>query len=388
MVVPCPLAVGHHAPHAVGSGLRLEGFRSGTPRLGVSRSRPGATIHPRRGCPGAFIAAAAAGGAVLAGGCRHGRRRAPTRTSARVVPAPVVALMVPSVTLPDPSRLPIPKRNLIYDDGPRKELTAALGLRDVPCLLFLVWGIHFAVMNILGALGLIAAGGDYDTVLSTGVWLASFSGVGGLVQAMADGTLADERPGMAKEPTIVAFYSLWNLAVVWLCARLGAGYGGLPGDIATGHFLDPVMSFVCSTAFFYGAAGPTATLAEHGEASSNVLTDVEAARLKGLTEGALPGALYLVDAAAFANGGGQWWARVNEMWPAQRPCEQTTLLCGALACEVCMLLHRLGREGVLRFRGEAIPAGIGACVLLTVLPTLAQLYWHRNDISLWEFYFV
>jgi len=138
---------------------------------------------------------------------------------------------------------------------------------------------------------------------------------------------------------------------------------------------------LCVGVFLLGAAGPLLTLARHGEAPSGELTSLEAYRMLGLAACGLPGVLYVVDAAT-------WWGRVAEQWPAQRPCEQTTLLCGALAVEACMLLHRLGREGVLRFRGEAVPAGVVLCVMLTLVPTAAQIYWHRSEISLWEFYFV
>lgn len=285
--------------------------------------------------------------------------------------------------MPDPTRLPSAKQNLIYDDGPRKTFIQALGIRDLPCVAFAAWGAYFAALNVAGACGLPVAAGDYDAVLHAGLWLALLSGLGGLLQAGLDRGLADDRPGIASEPSIVGFYALWNLSTVWLCARLGAGYGGLPGS-----FLDPAICLLCGAAFVFGAVGPTATLAMHGEHPNGALSAVETSRMKGLTACGIPGALYLIDAAAFAIGGGGWWARVCEAWPAQRPCEQTTLLCGALAVEVCMLLHRLGREGAVRFRGEAIPAGIAASVLLTLLPTAAQIYWHRQDISLWEFYFV
>jgi len=346
-------------PRAAGSGaLRLEGHGPASSRL---------PFHP--------ASSIAVAGGLLGAGCRRERHRGRARVArARCMEPPP----------PEPLQLPSAKRNLIYDDGPRKALPAALALRDVPCLVFLAWGIYFAVLNVSGASGLPVAAADYDAVLGTGVWLGLLCGIGGLLQAGVDEGLADDRPGMAKETVIVAFYALWNLSTVWLCARLGAGHGGLPGAPSAGTVLDPVFCFLCGAAFVFGAVGPTATLAHPDRG----LSAVEVDRMRGLTACGLPGALYLVIAAAFAVGGGAWWERVGETWPSQRPCEQTSLLCGALAVEACMLLHRLGREGVVRFRKEAIPAGIAASVLLTLLPTAAQLYWHRSDISLWEFYFV
>lgn len=142
--------------------------------------------------------------------------------------------------------------------------------------------------------------------------------------------------------------------------------------------------------FVVGAVAPLLTLARYESAETSgvvQLTEVEAYRMRGLVACGLPGLLYIVDAATLAWRGETWWVYVCESWPAQRPCEQTTLLCGALAVEGCMLLHRFGREGAVRFRGEAVPAGVALSVLLTLVPTVAQISWHWADISLWEFYF-
>lgn len=261
--------------------------------------------------------------------------------------------------------------------------------RDVPCLAFLAWGLCLALLNVLGAAGMpLGRPEDYDRFLDVGLGVGLLSVFGGLWQACVDESLADRRPGLAGETAIVGSYALWGLATLWLCGRLGAGHGLLPGLPEAFEVLDPVLCLLCAGGFVFGALAPLATLQAYSEAPRGALSSVEGYRMRGLVACGLPGALYLVDAASFALGGSPWWARVCEAWPAQRPCEQTTLLCGTLAVEGCMLLHRLGREGAVRFRGEAVPVGIALSVLLTLVPTAGQIYWHRADISLWEFYFV
>lgn len=284
--------------------------------------------------------------------------------------------------------LPAGKQNLLYDDGPRSSWLQVLGRRDLPCILFLCWGVGLAACNVAGALGLPPVLSDYEIVLAMGVVLGGSSGLAGFAQALWDPDLPDDRPGIAGEAMLTGFYAVWCLATVWLCARLGAGFGGLPAFPSSLEVADPYLCLLCIAVFIAGATGPVMTVATFRELPEGQLTALESYRLRGLAMCGLPGVLYMVIAVAISVGGGSWWGRVAEAWPMQRPCEQTTLLCGALAVEACMLLHRLGRGGVVRFRGEAVPAGIILCVLLTLVPTAAQLYWHRSDISFWEFYFV
>jgi len=290
--------------------------------------------------------------------------------------------------LPLRSDLPPVKQNLIFDDGPRRPLFDALRSRDLPCILLLMWGLCLTVVNVLGATGAQITFKDYESFLAVGAGLALVSLLAGIGQACFDGELRDERPGMAAELSIVTSYALWGLATVWLCIRLGSGNSILPALPTYLDILDPAACILCILAFVVGVAAPAATLIEYRSSTSVALSDVEAYRMRGLIACGLPGLLYIVDAASLALGGQAWWFRVCEAWPAQRSCEQTTLLCGALAVEGCMLLHRLGREGTLRFKQEAVPAGIVLCVLLTLVPIVAQLSWRHDSISLWEFYFV
>jgi len=290
--------------------------------------------------------------------------------------------------LPSRSDLSPAKQNLLFDDGPRRPLFDALQGRDVPCILLLVWGLCLTVVNVIGAAGAQISFNDYESFLAVGAGLALASLLAGIGQVYFDGDLRDERPGMAAELSIVTSYAFWGLATVWLCIRLGSGNGILPALPTYLDVLDRGICLLCILAFVVGVAGPAGTLFEYGRPPAVALSDVEAYRMRGLMACGLPGLLYIVDAASLAWGGGAWWLRVCEAWPAQRSCEQTTLLCGALAVEGCMLLHRLGREGTLRFKGEAVPAGVSLCLLLTLVPIVAQLSWRHESISLWEFYFV
>eukprot|EP00929_Paragymnodinium_shiwhaense_P061413 TRINITY_DN30674_c0_g1_i1.p1 TRINITY_DN30674_c0_g1~~TRINITY_DN30674_c0_g1_i1.p1 ORF type:complete len:378 (-),score=27.37 TRINITY_DN30674_c0_g1_i1:194-1327(-) len=303
-------------------------------------------------------------------------------------------------SLPPASALRPAKRNLLYDDGPREAFADALCVRDLPCVLFLGWGAVFSAANVAGAAGLAIDLIAYDYLLMFGMALGLVSLLGGLAQGVYDDSLPDSRPGFAKETTIVQYFACWGLATVLLAYRLSASTSS-PSDDAMWSLACAVFAvvFVCGCLLHASvlitadqSVGPVATLADFEGTSTkkkkpSSLSNVESDRIRGLAICGFLGVIYMVDAFSIALGGSSWWTRVCDTWPAQRVCEQTTLLCGALAVEGCMFLHRLGRAGVIRFRKEAVPAGVALSVVLTLLPTAAQLYWHRADVSLWEFYF-
>ncbi|CAJ1395080.1 unnamed protein product [Effrenium voratum] len=274
---------------------------------------------------------------------------------------------------PDGSReaLAPAKRNLLFDDGPRAGLETLLCPRDLLCLAFLLHGLVIALNTVAGNFG-----PEYDALIRTSLCLGGLNGLASVAELVLDPTLYDDRPGVAHERWIFGLSAAWVLAVVWLCARLA---GVLP-DAA----FDVPASAACCAVFLAMNLGPWAT----AWAFWQELTDLERLRMRGLGACGFVGVIYCLDAIALAYKGPAWWSKVQTLWPMQATCEESTLIFGALALEACMLLHRLGRRGILRFQQAAVPLGLASSLGLAIVPTVAQVAWNYDQISLFDAYFV
>lgn len=279
-----------------------------------------------------------------------------------------------SARVNSPGALSPQKQNLLYDDGPCSGWKAFLTPRDVACAAFLIHGCFLIGITVAGQFA------GYTSVVQTSVSLAALNGLLGVLQLFTDNSIEDERPGMAHEPRIIVLSVAWLFSVVWLCIRLG-GLFDYPSSLIP---FDPLFCSTCGAAFVWMAIGPCSTAYVYWEE----LTQLERLRMQGLAACGLVGIVYCFDALTLAVKGPDWWTRVTESWPLQSTCEESTLLFGALALEACMLLHRLGREGVARFRDTAVPLGLASSLGLAIIPTVAQLAWNYDKISLVDFYFI
>lgn len=221
-------------------------------------------------------------------------------------------------------------------------------------------------MNIFGAFE------NYNDHLQVSLVLASLNVFASLWQ-LASGGLDASRPGMAGERRIVEVSMLWLLAIVWLCTRLGFAH------LFPAH-LDLVGCCFCITCFFMMCLGPwiTSFMEELSESEKKMVDALKICGALGLT--------YCFDALTLAAKGAAWWDRVCATWPQQVVLEQTTLLFGALALEACLLIHRLGKDGVMPDPQTREKWGIASSFGLTVLPTCAQLFWNAEAISFLECY--
>lgn len=123
------------------------------------------------------------------------------------------------------------------------------------------------------------------------------------------------------------------------------------------------------------------------ETTPPVLSDTELLRARALLGLGIIGCIYSPEVITFLSLGQDWWDRVMSLYPGQPYIESTTALFGVFCTQASMVFHRAGKAGVTTYE-YLIPSFGVVCVLLTILPCVAGLYWWGDQMSFFEFYSV
>jgi len=116
-----------------------------------------------------------------------------------------------------------------------------------------------------------------------------------------------------------------------------------------------------------------------------MLTETEKLRIGGLLLIAILGSVFLPDVLSFVASGQEWWGSVAGEFSGQKTLESTTCVFALFANEASMIAHRVGQEGVAELR-EIVPAFVGVCGVLAVVPCVFALKYLGHDISFFSFY--
>ncbi len=278
--------------------------------------------------------------------------------------------------------------------------------RDLVSIPVIVVGLVVSTCNIFGWYNDI-----YAQIELVAVGLGIISALAYTAQMVTGyGLSANVRRGVVDESSILLYAASYTAASSWLSLRAGIL---CPSWLPT---LDPIMGVTSLLIFLFslfapifalvggtGSAGGIFTVwnrslvqlargfskgtpSESSLLSSPKLSPVETLRAQGLVAIGVVGCLFAPDALAFALGGQDWWGRVYDLHPSQRMLESSTALFGMFATEASMLGHRLAKAGYISFRYGCVPFGVGACMVLAVIPCISSLHWLGDDVSFFSFY--
>ena len=270
------------------------------------------------------------------------------------------------------------KANAMYDTVgavERPALWASFEGRDKLTAAFLLHGTIVSAANVAGAYS-----DSYSLYAIAAAAALGFSSAAWGIFDLATGRVADDdRPGFARERSIMLYTESYLPATLWLMLRFSSIY---PIELTP---FDPLLCTLSICIYAYGLAAPTYTALFLWEQ----LTSTEQLRMKGMIVSGAVGAVFVLEAAALLlNGGQRWWAHVVELYPAQQLLEPSVTLFAAYAVEAGMLIHRSARRGVITF-ATAVPLyGSVVLPLLTLVPMASLFWWKREEVSFWGFLFL
>ena len=267
-------------------------------------------------------------------------------------------------------------KNLLFDTidvENRPSLLAALEARDYLTIAFLAHGAYVSGLNIAGAYE-----GYTEQAIGVAAILGFLSAAWGWWSLLSGGIEEDNRPGFARERTIMWYTSTYLAGVMWLSVRLSPLY---PTEQLAP--LDPALCAATIAVYAYGLYAPVRTVLVQWEQ----LTPTEQLRMKGMVASGAIGGVFVLNTAVLVLRGPHWWEQVLLLYPGQSTLEPSTALFAAYAVEAGMLVHRLARRGLLTFKTAVPLYGFGVLPVLTLLPMGCLFWWKQADISFWKFLF-
>ena len=239
------------------------------------------------------------------------------------------------------------------------------------CLL--ATGLGVSALNVFGIYG-----EPYLALSAAAIFLGGASGVAGFLQTTTGYLITrHDRPGISDDAAVNLYGAAYTSAVTWLALRASEL---CPGWLATAQF-DRILAPLAVSAFMYGAVAPVKTLLS----SANLLTPTELLRVRGLVAIGFLGVVFTPDAVAFTLGSEDWWGRVTQEFASQKTLESSTSLFALFATEASMVAHRAGKAGAATYQ-DIVPAFVGVCFVLAILPCVFALNNLGDDISFFSFY--
>lgn len=260
------------------------------------------------------------------------------------------------------------------DASERPSVLKAIEPRDGLTLAFLAHGAYVSALNVLGNYA------GYETsAIGIAVLLGAASAAWSFALLAAPGKIKeDNRPGFARERTILLYTSCYLAGVMWLTLRLSPL---CPASLVP---LDVPLCVASIAVYLYGMVGPVRTVLDHWPE----LTPTEQLRMKGMVASGAVGAVFVLNTGALLVHGADWWEDVLELYPGQSILEPSTALFGAYAVEAGMLLHRAARKGLVTFQWAVPVYGLAVLPVLTLLP-MGCLFWYKQaEVSFWSFLFL
>ena len=260
------------------------------------------------------------------------------------------------------------------DASERPSVLEVIEPRDGLTLAFLAHGAYVSVLNVLGNYE------GYETsAIGVAVLLGFASAAWSFALLAAPGKIKeDNRPGFARERTILLYTSCYLAAVMWLTLRLSPL---CPASLVP---LDPALCVASIAVYIYGMVTPVRTVLDHWPE----LTPTEQLRMKGMVASGAVGAVFVLNTGALLLHGGDWWEQVLVLYPGQSILEPSTALFGAYAVEAGMLVHRAARKGLVTFQWAVPVYGYLVLPVLTLLPCAALFWWKQAEVSFWSFLFL
>jgi len=275
-------------------------------------------------------------------------------------------------------------------------INAVSNPRDSLALILVVLGVIFSILNVTGNYG-----DTYQVIAVSSAYLGFGNSMASMLQVIlgynintGEGSI---RRGIVDDAVLTIYASLYSGAVSWQALRTGAF---CPEWLLSWDWILPWMS-LCVYIFSLMAPivtfmGPeySAWLTDWRRSRSDdtksitstpELSETERIRLKGILAIGILACLFSFSALSFALGGQDWWGRVISIHPSQTILESSNALFALYATEACMVSHRCGKKGVATY-STIVPVFALVCLILTIFPCLASLYWLGDDISFFSFY--
>jgi hypothetical protein len=291
--------------------------------------------------------------------------------------------------------------------------------RNAVALLLMIAGTTFSFTNVLGnydsdsyptleavSIGLGAVNALYDYQLSLPPYTAQSTPT---VQSSTF-VSPNVRLGVVDDALLHLYSGVYTGCACWLALRtsllpapswvpaLDWFIGPLALEIFAFSLACPVLTLIYHETQAEWSASAIRFMVNFARQQSSDEQDVKALDLSSLSETELlrarallaigvVGCIYAPEVISFLSLGQQWWVRVYHAYPAQPTLESSTALFGVFATQASMVAHRAGKAGVGTF-SDLVPAFSAVCLMLTILPCAAALYWLGNDISFFDFYSV
>ena len=260
------------------------------------------------------------------------------------------------------------------DASERPSVLQVIEPRDGLTLAFLAHGAYVSALNVQGNYE-----GYEQNAIGVAVLLGAASAAWSFALLAAPGKIKeDNRPGFARERTILLYTSGYLAGVMWLTLRLSPL---CPASLVP---LDPALCVISIAIYLYGMVSPVRTVLDHW----SELTPTEQLRMKGMVASGAVGAVFVLNTGALLLHGAGWWQQVLELYPGQSILEPSTALFGAYAVEAGMLVHRAARKGLVTFQWAVPFYGYLVLPMLTLLP-MGCLFWYKQaEVSFWSFLFL
>ena len=247
-------------------------------------------------------------------------------------------------------------------------LSSLCNPRDALASTLILIGIFFSALNVFNNYG-----EPYLLASTAAILFGGFSAIVGLVQVTTGYMITrHDRPGIADDAAVTMYGAIYTGSVTWLALRASEVCPlWLPS-------VDCALAPMAVAAFSYGVYAPISTLLR----SSDVLTETELLRVRGLVAIGVLGAVFVPDCLAFAIGSQDWWVRVTSKFALQKTLESSTSLFAVFATEASMVAHRAGKVGVATYN-QIVPVFVVVCFFLAILPVRCRemhLEWHFKDL--------
>ena len=249
--------------------------------------------------------------------------------------------------------------------------------------------------NTLLAVGLLVSffniQGGYDNhmyldVERYAVVLGFLCGLMSVSQAITGYEMQKERRlGIADDRTVTLYAGFYSLAVSWLAVRTSKV---CPSWLLS---FDKQLSISAIIVLTFGVVMPVLTILQNNNKihllpEAPKLSATENTRVSGICALGVLGSVFVPDCIAFNLGAQNWWNEVTKLHPSQTYLESTTALFALFAAEASMVAHRAGKKAVASYK-HIVPTFLVVCLMLTIFPCIAALYYLGDDVSFFSYYF-